>query len=261
MTSHLVIPDTQVKAGVRLDHLDWVGKLIVDRRPEVIVHLGDHADMESLCSYDKGKKSFEGRRYKRDIESAKEGMRRILGPMCELNRRLRNTKHRQYKPRLVLTLGNHEDRISRAIEYQPELEGVIGIGDLEYRQFGWEVVPYLLPIEIGGVFYSHYFSNKLTGRPHPNSRLMLAREHVSCTQGHVQVKDYEVQYTGDGRRLQGLRAGAFYLHNEEYKGAQGNHHWRGVIYKHDVDNGQYDPEFISIERLQREYGKRNKRKV
>ena len=255
VTDHLLIPDTQVKPGVRLDHLEWCGNLIVKRKPEIVVMIGDFADMESLCSYDKGKKCFEGRRYKRDIQSAHEGMQRLLGPLRRYNDRLRDNKKKVYRPELILCLGNHEDRISRAIEHQPELEGVIGLNDLGYENYGWRVVPYLVPVEVGGISYSHYFCNKLSGRPHPNSRLMLAREHVSCSQGHVQILDYEVQYTGDGRAIHGLRAGAFYLHNEEYKGEQGNHHWRGVIYKHNVKYGEYDPEFISIDRLQRHKGK------
>ena len=71
---HLIIPDTQVKRGVDLSYLEWIGKYIVDKKPDVIVQIGDFADMPSLSSYDVGKKSFEGRRYKDDIEAAREGM-------------------------------------------------------------------------------------------------------------------------------------------------------------------------------------------
>ena len=65
-----VIPDTQVKKGVPIDHLLYAGKYIAEKKPDVIVHIGDHWDMPSLSSYDKGKKSFEGRRYKDDISLA-----------------------------------------------------------------------------------------------------------------------------------------------------------------------------------------------
>lgn len=64
----LVIPDCQVKPGVPLDHMSWIGKLIVDKKPDVIVNIGDFADIPSLSSYDVGKKSFEGRRYVDDLE-------------------------------------------------------------------------------------------------------------------------------------------------------------------------------------------------
>ena len=59
---HLVIPDVQAKPGVPLEHLDWLGQYIVAKKPDVVVCLGDFADMESLSSYDVGKRSYEGRR-------------------------------------------------------------------------------------------------------------------------------------------------------------------------------------------------------
>ena len=74
MKKHLVIGDTQVKPGISLAYLSWIGKYIVDKRPDVIVMIGDFADMPSLSSYDTGKKSFEGRTYKADIRAAIKGM-------------------------------------------------------------------------------------------------------------------------------------------------------------------------------------------
>ena len=71
---HLIIPDTQCKSGQDFSFLDKIGKYIVEKQPDVVIHLGDFADMPSLSSYDKGKKSFEGRRYTKDIASAKEAM-------------------------------------------------------------------------------------------------------------------------------------------------------------------------------------------
>src|SRR4051812_29162536 len=38
---HLVIPDCQVKPGVRTDHMDWIGNFIVEKKPDVIVNIGD----------------------------------------------------------------------------------------------------------------------------------------------------------------------------------------------------------------------------
>lgn len=102
MTKHLLIPDVQAKEGVPLEHLDWIGQYILDKKPDVIVQIGDFADMPSLSSYDKGKKSFEGRRYKKDIAAAREAMDRLLAPLKKYNAQQRATKHAQYKPRMVL---------------------------------------------------------------------------------------------------------------------------------------------------------------
>ena len=111
---HLVIPDTQVKPGISLAYLSWIGNYIVAKRPEVIVMIGDFADMPSLSSYDTGTKSFEGRTYKADIKAAQKGMEALLAPMKALNKKLLKSKKKQYKPRMVMTLCNHEHRITRA---------------------------------------------------------------------------------------------------------------------------------------------------
>src|SRR3990167_8540155 len=155
---HLIIPDCQVKPGVDLSYLGWIGHYICDKQPDVIVHLGDFADMPSLSSYDVGKKSFEGRRYADDIAAVNTGMHLLLDPIKELNKARRKTHEKRYNPRMILTLGNHEDRISRAVESDPKLEGTIGLGDLNYESFGWKVYPYLEVIIVDGIAYSHYFT-------------------------------------------------------------------------------------------------------
>ena len=104
----LCIPDTQCKPDVDLSYMTAIGRYIADKQPDVIVHLGDAVDFPSLSSYDKGKRSFEGRRLKADLEAGHEGMERLVLPMRELQERQRANKKKVYNPRMVLTLGNHE---------------------------------------------------------------------------------------------------------------------------------------------------------
>ena len=59
----IVIPDTQVKAGVPMSHLSALGNYILDKKPECIVHIGDHFDMPSLGQHNsKGHIVYEGAR-------------------------------------------------------------------------------------------------------------------------------------------------------------------------------------------------------
>lgn len=51
----------------------------------------------------------------------------------------------------------------------------------------------------------------------------------------------------------GLVAGAFYMHDEEYKGPQANNHWRGVCMLNNVHDGVYDLETISLRSLLGKY--------
>ena len=136
---HLIIPDCQIRPGDDLSFLSWIGKYILDKKPDVVIQLGDFADMPSLSSYDVGKKSYEGRTYKADIDVAYDAMWELFSPIKLYNKKQVLNKKKQYLPRLVLTLGNHEARITRAIELDRKLEGLISISDLKYEEFGWEV--------------------------------------------------------------------------------------------------------------------------
>lgn len=244
-----MIPDLQVRPGAPLDHLRWIGQYIVERQPDVIVQIGDWADMESLSSYDKGKLSFEGRRYKRDIEVVEESLDVLDAPIAEYNYRRRN----RYEPRYLVTLGNHEDRISRAVDDQPELAGFMDVDDLPYAEHGWEVHDYLEPVWIDGVAYAHYFYRPNTGRSYSGMiETRLKNIGHSFTQGHEQTLSFGLHATAAGRRY-GLVAGACYLHDEDYKGPQGNSEWRGIVVKHEVHNGEYDPMFVSLDFLCRRY--------
>src|SRR3990167_6344750 len=143
MSKILMIPDCQVRIGVPLDHLLALGNYIVAKKPDIIVQIGDFADMPSLSSYDIGKKSFEGRRYTLDISAAKEAMEILLKPLNDYNEKAQKNHEKQYHPRKILTLGNHEDRITRAIDSDPKLDGTLSLQDLGYEEFGWEVYPFL----------------------------------------------------------------------------------------------------------------------
>lgn len=256
MTSHLMIPDTQVKEGVPLNHLTALGNYIVDKQPDVIVHIGDHADMPSLSMFDVGKRQFEGRRYRKDIEAAQAGMDALLGPVREYNARRAKAKMKQYRPRMVITLGNHEQRIQRAVDSDPRLEGTLSLDDLGYKEMGWEVYQFLQPVRIDGISYVHYVQQDNSSGAIGRAHLIAQRRHGSYTVGHRQTLDYHVSphlNPDTGKRIQVLMAGAFYQHEEEYMGPQGNQHWRGCVLKQEVDNGQYDPQFLSLDYFLREW--------
>lgn len=259
MRTHLIIPDGQVKPGVPLEHWSWLGEYIIHKKPDVIVNIGDFADMHSLSSYDVGKKSAEGARYEEDIGVAREAMALLMAPIEEYNRQQKKNGKRQYRPELHLTLGNHEQRIVRHVESNPLLDGKLSTNDLGYKDFGWAVHDFLEVVTIDGILYSHFFPRGPNGRivqtrnGAPSAKAMVARESNSCTAGHTQGLDFHIQQTGAGR-LYGLIAGSFYQHEEHYLSPQGTHYWRGVVMKYEVQEGQYDPLFISLDYLRRTYG-------
>jgi hypothetical protein len=255
--THLFIPDVQAKEGVDFSHLAALGNFIVHKKPDVIINIGDFADVPSLSSWDKGKKSAEGKRVINDINAAIEAMWILLEPLYNLQQaELEEFGEIKYKPRLILTLGNHEDRITRHVNSCPELDGFLGIGNLKYEEFGWEVYPFLTPVTVGGIAYCHYFQNVMTGKPMTGTAAnMLTKLGRSFSMGHRQILDIATRYLQiDGEQQFGLVAGAFYMHEEDYKGQQGNHHWKGIVVKHNVKNGSYNPMVVSIDWLLENYG-------
>lgn len=256
MRTHLVIPDTQAKAGVPTDHLGWIGQYIVDQfwgDDLAIIHLGDHWDMPSLSAYDKGKRRMENQRYTKDVQAGNEAFALLNEPLESKNARHRETGHheRQWWPERHLLRGNHENRIVRATENDAQMEGALSLDDLESP--GWEVHDFLQIVDLDGIWYSHYFYNPMTGHPFSGTvDNRLRQVGHSFTMGHQQTLLYGLRYVGN-RSQHGLIAGSCYLHDEDYKGPQGNHHWRGVIVCFEVRDGSYCPMFVSLDYLCRRY--------
>jgi hypothetical protein len=250
---HLIIPDTQVKAGDSVAHLRWAGQYAAEKKPEVIVHIGDHWDMPSLSSYDKGKKSFEGRRYLTDIEAGNTGMDAFMQPILAEQKRQRRNKKTVWKPRLVFCLGNHEYRIQRAIEDDAKLDGVLSFEHFNLKDYGWEVKDFLEVTVIDGVAYSHYFTSGVMGRPVSSARAMVTKKMMSCVMGHVQDRDIAYARKADGTSVTGLFAGIFYPHDEGYLNPQTNSSWRGLWMLHEVNEGSFDELPISMNYLKNKY--------
>lgn len=253
MKRHLVIPDTQVKPGVDTLHIDWAAQAIVDYMPDVIVVLGDFWDFPSLNRHDEpGSIGMENSRYQADLDAGNDAFARLCKPMNdEIDRRAKFHRKR-WAPRKVFLRGNHEDRADRVARNEPKWNGVIGSHNCHTLDF--EVHPFLEIVDIDGIAYSHFFSNIHSGRPIggtiPNRLNKIGRSFV---QGHEQGMRYGMeQYPGKIRR-HGLVAGSFYLHEESYRGLQGNDEWRGIVVLNEVNNGTYDVMPISLEYLRRKY--------
>lgn len=255
MRTHLMIPDLQVTPDTPTDHLTWIGQYIIDKKPDVVVQIGDFADMESLSMYDRGKRDFEGRRYIRDVEASRFAMERLMRPIKDYNARMIVNKTKQYKPELHITYGNHEYRIERAINDDARLDGTLGLHDLHFEEYGWTTHKFLKPVNIDGVHYAHYFCNPMSGKPYGGQSIDTRLKNIgfSFTMGHQQVSMVGQRALNNGQRIRGLVCGAAYLHDEDYMGQQGNSYWRGIFMKHEVRHGDYDLMEVSLDKLCRKY--------
>lgn len=251
MKTHLYFGDAHCLPKQDLSRADWLAKLVLDIRPDILICGGDSADMPSLCSYDKGTKNFQGRSYSQDIEVHVEFHDRLFNTIKKAKRKL---------PQRVFIEGNHENRIKRALQYQPELEGAISFNDLQLKEYYNDVIEYTggTPgkITLDGVTYSHYFVTGVSGKPSSSGSpagLSLSKSMGSITQGHSHVLDYATKPTITGSRLHSLVGGCFMTDRADWAGTMNDLWWSGCFIKREVSNGNYDLEIVSMNKLKKVY--------
>ena len=237
---HIVIPDVQAKPGVPLEHLDWVGQYIAEKQPDVVVCIGDFADMEALSKYDVGTIRGENKRLQKDLIVAREAMDRLVGRWAGGD----------YKPEMHLTMGNHEERLDRFANEHPYLEEVVGTHMLNYERWGWKVHPFLKPVTLDGVDYCHYFISGKKGYPVSSANAMRTKRTRSSIMGHAQQT--EVAFDPLSHQWF-IFCGVCNLHDEHYLGPQGNDYRRQILVLHEVEDGRFDPMFVSLRFLQKAY--------
>ena len=253
MSKVFIVPDIQAKPGQDFAFLTAIGKELVEQKPDLIVNLGDTYDFPSLSSYDSNRKC-EGRRLQDDLDAGDEAMVALLTPLWDLQGRQRANKKKVWQPRMVFLMGNHEHRLQRHIDMNPVLEGAITPVQDHIETFGWEVYDFKEVFHYEKIVMSHYFYAPMTGRPYGGmAATKLKNIGASFLMGHQQGLDYAMLTRPNGYRHHGLVMGSCYIHEEEYIGAQAQHHWRGIAVLNNVKSGQYDPTFISTTSLMEKY--------
>jgi hypothetical protein len=252
MNNHLVLFDTQVREGLDISHIKAAGKMLVKRRPECVVVIGDWWDFPSLSTHTPlARIAYEQKTYIKDLQAGIKAMEAFLAPLKSLQKRQKKSKHKVYSPKLIFTLGNHEYRVDRLVEQQPMLEGLLPRCEDYLLDKGFHVVPYKQKVVVDGVTYCHLCPQTSSAGAVSRAHLIAQKRNSSWTVGHSQIFDYHV--SPHLPRIQCLIIGAFYRHDEGYKEGS-NDHWRGLVYKKNVKDGTYDPEFINVEALLNEYG-------
>lgn len=251
--TYLVIPDQHAHADFNNDRADWLANLIIDLRPDVVANLGDVFDMPSLSDYDKGKRSFHGRSYKKDIEAGLEFHDRVWGPV-------RATKKKM--PFRFVLEGNHEHRVERALDLSPELSETIGFQDYAFYDYYNEVIRYDggLPgvFKSDGILFAHFFPTGISGRPMGGispARMMAQKNKTPCIAGHTHTFDFFSERNISGESLNCLVAGCFQDYTPDWAGPIGRFWQAGVAVLRNVENGSYDFQWISLKSLKDAYGK------
>ena len=250
----VVLPDPHAHPEHNNDRALWAGSLIKDVKPDIVVNLGDMFDMPSLSNYDKGKASFHGRNYQKDIDAGLDFDEKLWYNIRKGKRKM---------PYSVFLEGNHEHRLKKALDLQPELEGErygASFSNYDLNRNYKEVVEYsggtpgLYTVE--GINFGHYIISGVMGRPiggEHHAYSLLTKNFESCVVGHSHLLDFSTRTKTNGEKIMGLVAGCFQDYDAGWAGNCNTLWWRGLCILHNVENGRFDLETVSIGRLEKEY--------
>jgi len=241
---------------VNNDRAEWLGNLLYDLRPDYVVDLGDTADLTSLSSHDtRYPQKMVSANYEKDIESYHDFQNKLRWKFSKMKRK---------RPAFFGFEGNHENRIKKAIANDPREEGTkygISFSHLETDRYYDEYHEYVCRgpsiADYDGVSYAHYFSSgnfgsAMSGEHHAYN--LIKKRHNSSTCGHSHKRSIYFKDDAHPNTSVGLVAGCFKGKEEDWAGQANKEWWKGVVIKRNIDNGLYEPEFVSLARLEKEYG-------
>jgi hypothetical protein len=253
---HIVIPDAQIRQGSNTVHVEWAAQAILEYRPDTIVVIGDWFDLSALSTHDApGSKQSEGRRVKPDIDAGNEAFARFWKPIGERMNRLVSGHRKRWEPDCHFLMGNHEDRLSRAIAREPKWDGLLTLDCLQTP--GFKRHEFLKIVELDGIKYCHYFPNPYSGKAIGGTIVSrLNNIGSSFTQGHQQGFLYASKQYPDHVK-HGLVCGRFYLENEHYRPQDVQmSEWNGIVVKNGVGDfgpGTYDLMPLSMPYLREKF--------
>ena len=258
MNRILVVGDCHVSTEEDLSRFDYANELIMEKRPDIIVLMGDFVTLNCLSFWDKDKRQrMEGRRYHEEIANANKALDMMFHGLYEEKNRLRKNKKKLYIPDIIYLEGNHEDRLNRYLEVDPIFQGQVGIAQdlrLVERAISW--IDYRDYYYYNGIGFTHI--------PHNAVRPVSGKYHVfkamDCTiqsvvYGHTHKLETACRHVPGMVHLQQvLSCGGYFDEDEEYTNGMLTNYWKGLILLNNYKEGRFDMETYSLGRLRRMYG-------
>lgn len=237
----------------RLNVLTWIARYASLHRFDHIVQIGDWSTWDSVNQHDRN--DTAGARHKpsiaRDMENLKDSLaawRAGIDP--------------DYKPRQTVVLGNHENRLERFENANPEALGMFtGERDQSFLQYGWKTRPYGELFYIEGVAFTHHPVNGV-GRAfggETGPQRAASKTTVPMVSGHThkrQVHDAAKIGPVDVISMVEIGCALPWGTVESYAKHGMTGWWYGVV-PMTVQGGVItDLSFVSMLTLEREYGDR-----
>lgn len=257
MSKILVVGDAHVRPDTDIIRFSYLGNYVTEERPDHIVFIGDFMDCVSLNKYEKRLGDMNPLDYKKDIKYTKGALNLFCAPISALRKKQKYGKKKMYRPKAYITLGNHEqryyDRIKDGLEWLRNHKSPTEI----YQDYGFNVYPFSVPLNLLGTSYIHYLQNN--GNSYATSGTAdYIRKQAGCSivVGHSHNWDISIFRDVSGNPMNSLVAGKFFAENQrEDYARQSNLRWSDncVTMIHILDNNDWDFERVSLKRLESLY--------
>jgi hypothetical protein len=135
----------------RLACLTWIARYASEQRFQRIIQVGDWSTWDSMNQHDKN-----------DTYAAKfkPGIKDDLENLLRSHQAFRRGMSEDYRPKLDFLLGNHEYRVERFENANPESAQTFTVSrDETFAQFGWRARPYGELFYVEGVGFTHHPTN------------------------------------------------------------------------------------------------------
>jgi len=251
----LVIGDLHQNPGQphRLEVLTWIARYASKERFERIIQVGDWSSWDSVSAHDRND-TMAGRHkpsIRQDMENLKQSLQAWRAGIAS-----------GYRPKQDILLGNHEYRLERWCNANPETaESFTVQRDELFTQFGWRVRPYGELFYVNGVGFVHHPVNG-AGRAYGGATgPQRAANHTTCpiVSGHThrrQVHDAPKIGPTDSISMVEVGCGMPWGEIESYAQHSSTGWWWGVVDMTVVDGTITDVAFVSMLRLETENSSR-----
>lgn len=248
----LIVPDLHQdpRHPHRLDVLRWIARFGAERKVPRVVQLGDWSTWDSVSAHDKNDtlKARLKPSIATDMDNLQEGLAAFQAEQGD------------WRPKKLVTLGNHEHRLERFENANPETHQTFTLRrDELFASFGWRTSPFGELRYIEGVAFTHHPTNG-AGRAF-GGKLGATRSanETTCSivHGHTHSwKFWPAAKIGPANGIDILEAGCAldWGEIESYALHSQNDWWWGVTVARLISGRIIDVERVSMVTLRRRYG-------
>lgn len=210
----LVISDTHISpARSFVNGWEKLAAYCVKNKPRYIIHLGDVADLDSLNWYKDRRGNWTTEEELAHVQCHLQAFEDVID---DYNAYQKQVHKKMYHPKKILCLGNHDVR-----------KDFNGIEEL-FKQYGWVVSPYLEPVKIDNILFSHYMTSNNSDTILTTAKEALETWHISCVTGHQHIQEYASSYSyATEEMLHSLKCPCFNMNLPEYATQSGNRWAKG----------------------------------